>query len=52
VQTVLATHDAADALATSAEVALLREGRLVAQGPAVEVLAAERDRLSRRLKPL
>jgi len=49
VQTVLATHDATDALAIDAEVALLREGRLTALGPADEVLAAERDRLSRRL---
>jgi ABC-type sulfate/molybdate transport systems ATPase subunit len=51
VQAVLATHDVSDALATSAEVLLLREGRLVAQGPAVEVLAAERDRLLGRLRP-
>lgn len=49
VQSVLATHDAADALATAAEVVLLREGRIVAQGPAVEVLATERQRLTRRL---
>ena len=33
VQTVLATHDVTDALATGAEVLLLREGRLVALGP-------------------
>ncbi len=49
VQTVLATHDATDALAAAAEVALLHEGRLAALGPAAEVLAAERDRLARRL---
>ena len=49
VQVVLATHDAADALATAAEVALLREGRLAAQGPAAQVLAAERERLLDRL---
>jgi ABC-type sulfate/molybdate transport systems ATPase subunit len=49
VQTVLATHDATDALATAAEVALLHEGRLAALGPATEVLAAERERLARRL---
>jgi ABC-type sulfate/molybdate transport systems ATPase subunit len=49
VQAVLATHDASDALATRAEVALLREGRLVALGPAVDVLAGERERLVRRL---
>ena len=50
VQAILATHDVTDALATSAEVLLLREGRLVAQGPAAEVLAAERDRIAQRLK--
>jgi len=49
VQTVIATHDATDALATSAEVALLHEGRLAALGPAEEVLAAERQRLQKRL---
>jgi molybdate transport system ATP-binding protein len=49
VQTVVATHDATDALATAAEVALLHEGRLAALGPAAEVLDAERDRLQRRL---
>jgi ABC-type sulfate/molybdate transport systems ATPase subunit len=49
VQTVLATHDATDALATVAEVALLHEGRLAAQGPAAEVLSAERERLASRL---
>lgn len=49
IKTVLATHDAADAFATGAEVALLREGRLVAQGPAREVLAEERQRLLQRL---
>jgi ABC-type sulfate/molybdate transport systems ATPase subunit len=48
-QTILATHDATDALATAAEVALLREGRLAALGPAAEVLASERERLSRKL---
>jgi molybdate transport system ATP-binding protein len=49
VQTIMATHDATDALATSAEVALLHEGRLAALGPAAEVLASERDRLLHRL---
>ncbi|MGA2673066.1 MAG: ATP-binding cassette domain-containing protein [Terracidiphilus sp.] len=52
VQAVVATHDATDALATAAEVALLREGRLAALGPADEVLAAERQRLLRRLGPV
>ena len=49
VQTVLATHDATDAFSTGAEVALLREGRLVALGPAVEVLQDERERIALRL---
>jgi len=49
IQTMLATHDAADAFATSAEVALLSEGRLVGLGTAAEVLSQERDRLRRRL---
>ena len=46
----MATHDATDALATNAEVLLLREGRLIALGPAAEVLAAERERIALRLK--
>jgi ABC-type Fe3+/spermidine/putrescine transport system ATPase subunit len=50
IQTILVTHDAADALATEAEVALLAEGRLLALGPANEVLAAERERLLARLQ--
>jgi len=50
VQTVVATHDATDALATSAEVLLLRGGRLAALGPASEVLAPERERLLSRLQ--
>ncbi len=49
VQTVLATHDATDAFATDADVALLREGRLVALGPATQVLHDERVRLTKRL---
>lgn len=49
VQTVVATHDATDALATSAEVLLLRDGRRIALGPAAEVLASERKRLLDRL---
>ena len=49
VQTILATHDVADALAIGAEVLLLREGRKAALGPAAEVLAAERERIVRRL---
>lgn len=50
VQAVMATHDATDALATSAEVLFLREGRLAALGPAAQVLAAERERIAARLK--
>lgn len=49
VQTVLATHDVTDALATSAEVLLLRDGRLDAIGSAAEVLAAERRRIAERI---
>jgi ABC-type sulfate/molybdate transport systems ATPase subunit len=49
IQTILVTHDAADALATQAEVVVLREGKLAALGPAVEVLATERKRLQARL---
>lgn len=41
---------ALEALATSAEVLLLREGRQAAHGPAAEVLAAERERIALRLK--
>jgi molybdate transport system ATP-binding protein len=51
VQTVMATHDATDALATSAEVALIHDGRLAALGPAAEVLANEMRRLLFRLTP-
>jgi ABC-type Fe3+/spermidine/putrescine transport system ATPase subunit len=50
VQAVMATHDATDALATSAEVLLLREGRQAALGPAAEVLAQERERLMARVQ--
>jgi ABC-type sulfate/molybdate transport systems ATPase subunit len=49
VQVVMATHDATDALALGAEVLLLEVGRKAAQGPAAEVLAAERERLKHRL---
>ena len=49
VQTILATHDATDAFSTGAEVALLREGRLVALGPATDVLQTERERIALRL---
>jgi ABC-type sulfate/molybdate transport systems ATPase subunit len=50
VKAVMATHDVTDALAMSAEVLLLSEGRLKALGPAAEVLATERERIVARLK--
>lgn len=49
VQVIQATHDATDAFLTGAEVVLLHDGRITAQGPALEVLAAERERLARSL---
>lgn len=49
IQAILVTHDAADALATEAEVAMLFDGTLTAVGPAREVLARERQRLLNRL---
>jgi ABC-type sulfate/molybdate transport systems ATPase subunit len=49
VQTVMATHDATDALAIGAEVALMREGRVTALGPAEKVLATECERLLGRI---
>jgi len=49
VQAVLVTHDATDAFAAGAEVALLREGSMYAQGPAAEVLGHERQRMIDRL---
>ena len=51
VQTVIATHDATDAFATAAEVALLSEGRLASFGPAADVLKEERERIVHRLRP-
>lgn len=50
VQTILVTHDATDAYATDAEVALLHEGRLSALGPPAVALAAERRRIMQRLE--
>jgi ABC-type sulfate/molybdate transport systems ATPase subunit len=49
VQTVMVTHDATDAYATGADVALIQDGRMIAQGPAHEVLAQERNRITARL---
>jgi ABC-type sulfate/molybdate transport systems ATPase subunit len=50
IQTVMATHDAADAFTTHAEVVLLREGRLAGIGSAARVLQPERERIVSRLK--
>jgi len=50
IQTVMATHDAADAFATGAEVMLLREGQLAGRGPAPQVLQSERERIVSRLE--
>jgi len=50
VQTVMATHDASDALAIGAAVLLLRDGQRMAMGPASEVLRGERERLAARLR--
>jgi ABC-type sulfate/molybdate transport systems ATPase subunit len=49
VQTLMATHDATDAFATHAAVALLRDGKIEALGPAHQVLAHERARLLARI---
>jgi len=49
IQTVMATHDAADAFATRAEVVLLKEGRLAGVGHAAQALQSERDRIVSRL---
>jgi ABC-type Fe3+/spermidine/putrescine transport system ATPase subunit len=49
IQTVMATHEAADAFALGAEVALLHDGHLAAQGPGERVLAQERERITARL---
>jgi ABC-type sulfate/molybdate transport systems ATPase subunit len=49
VQTVLVTHDATDAYASNAEVALMREGKITVIGPAATVLEGERQRIVARL---
>lgn len=49
VQTLMATHDATDAFATHAAVALLMDGKIEALGPAHQVLAHERQRLLARI---
>jgi ABC-type sulfate/molybdate transport systems ATPase subunit len=49
VQTVLVTHDATDAYASNAEVALMQEGKIVAIGSPAVVLETERRRILTRL---
>ena len=49
VQAILVTHDATDAYAAGADVALMKDGRLAALGTAQEVLAPERERIIARL---
>lgn len=49
VQTILVTHDATDAYASNAEVALLQEGKIVDVGSAASVLSTERRRILARL---
>jgi ABC-type sulfate/molybdate transport systems ATPase subunit len=44
------SHDISEAFETTAEVIVLRNGKLEAQGPAKVALAAERDRLLRKLE--
>lgn len=50
IHAIQATHDATNAFFTGAEVVLLRDGSLVGQGPAGEVLAQEHARLARHLE--
>ena len=50
VQLIQATHDATDAFLTGAEVVVLRDGKLAAQGPAEDVLREERERLAWSLR--
>jgi molybdate transport system ATP-binding protein len=47
---LLVTHDLGEVFASRAEVLKMHAGRIVAQGPAEQVLAAERDRLVARLR--
>lgn len=49
VQTILVTHDATDAYASNAEVALMQDGKITATGPAAVVLESERGRILARL---
>ena len=44
------SHDAGEALETGAEVLVMKDGEIQAQGPAALVLAAQRERLLRQLR--
>jgi molybdate transport system ATP-binding protein len=46
---LMVTHDLGEVFATGAEVMRMKDGRIVAVGPAEVVLAAERERLLRML---
>ena len=48
---LLVTHDLGEVFAADAQVLKMEAGRIVASGPAAEVLAPERDRLIQRLQP-
>lgn len=43
------SHDPTEAFQTNADVLVMQEGRITAQGPAADVLSAERNRLLRHL---
>ncbi len=47
---LLVTHDLGEVFAAGAHVLKMESGRIVASGPAAEVLAGERDRLVERLR--
>ena len=47
---LLVTHDIGEVFAAQAHVLKMESGRIIASGPAIEVLATERDRLIQRLQ--
>jgi molybdate transport system ATP-binding protein len=47
---LLVTHDLGEVFAADAHVLKMESGRIIAQGPAAEVLAEERNRLFKRLQ--
>ena len=47
---LLVTHDIGEVFAAEAEVLKMESGRIIASGPATEVLATERARLIQRLQ--